>query len=148
MSGTRIPLRSAAAGHPTVPGVFPAASSCQYRQNWQVTAEAWEDPDQFIAIARYDWLATRRWHFLHAVPDGSWTDQHREDMARTWGVEHPVLLACGQVAAWLRIPGLFSRSHLDGLPRCTGCCRALGFPAGSGSPKNDDRCRPLLGLPA
>lgn len=102
-----------------------------------------EDPDEFISIARYDWLVTRRWTVLHAVRDEEWTDAHRDDMARCWQVETPVRLACGQTAAMLIIPGMISRMTL---PRCARCCRALGYPRGTGSPKNSDEIRAMLGL--
>ena len=39
------------------------------------------------------------------------------------------------------IPGIFSRMSL---PRCAKCCDKLGYPRGTGSPKNDQRCRPLV----
>lgn len=42
---------------------------------------------------------------------------------------------------WLSIPGLLSRMSS---PRCSHCCRILGYPHGSGSPKNDRRCRPSV----
>ena len=48
--------------------------------------------------------------------------------------------ACGR-RLWLAIPGIFTRL---GLPRCRHCCRKLGYPPGTGSPKNDERCRPLV----
>lgn len=106
-----------------------------------------DDPDDFISWARVDWLVTRRWKFLHAVPDDAWTGEHRDDMAHMWQVATPVRLACGQVARALFIPGAFSRGGFGGgLPRCTGCCRALGMPTGTGSPKNDDACREILGF--
>jgi hypothetical protein len=62
-----------------------------------------------------------------------------------WAVTEPIRLACGRVAEGLWIPGMFTRM---GAERCKGCCRALGYPQGKGSPKNDDACRVLLGLPA
>lgn len=105
-------------------------------------AAAGEDPDRFIELGRFDWFATKTWRKLHAVRDEDWTDEHRADML-AWGVWHPVRLACGRTASQVFIPGPFTRM---GAPRCTGCCRALGYPAGSGSPKNDDAVRPLLGL--
>lgn len=75
----------------------------------------------------------------------TWTSEHRADMAGLWAVSHPVRLACGRTAAALFIPGIGSRLSL---PRCTGCCRATGMKPGIGSPKNDDACRAVLGLPA
>jgi hypothetical protein len=108
-----------------------------------------EDPDQFIALGHLDWLVTGRWRYLHAVRDEDWTDDHRADMAACWQVETPVRLACGRTAAMLMIPGLVSRGGFGGgLPRCTGCCRALGGPTGAGSPKNSDAWRKILGLAA
>jgi hypothetical protein len=108
---------------------------------------ATEDPADFSRIARLDWLVPRRWKFLHAVREQDWTDEHRDDMAFTWQVEHPVRLACGRVASALFIPGLFSRGGFGGgLPRCKGCCRAFGGPTGNGSPKNSDEWRKILGL--
>ena len=105
------------------------------------------DADEFIAIARYDWLTTRRWRYLHGVRDSDWTDAHRADMAEGWTVETPVRLACGRTANRLYIPGMFSRGGFGGgLPRCAGCCRALGGPPGNGSPKNSDAWRVILGL--
>lgn len=113
-----------------------------------MTTEDGEDPDRFIAIIRVGWGVTARWKFLHAVRDEDWTAENKADM-RAWGVWSPVRLACGRTAASLFIPGIFSRGGFGGgLPRCKGCCRALGFPVGKGSPKNDDRCRAILGLPA
>lgn len=106
-----------------------------------------EDADQFIAIGRVDWLVAKSWRYLHAVPDDAWTADHRADIAMCWQVEIPIRLACGRVAAMLMIPGMFSRGGFGGgLPRCSGCCRALGYPEGTGSPKNDPRCREILGL--
>lgn len=112
-----------------------------------VTGEPAGDAERFIEIARYDWLTSRRWERLHAVRDEDWTDDAREDMAAEWGVSSPVRLACGQVAKVLLIPGVFSRGGFGGgLPRCSGCCRALGYPRGLGSPKNSPEIRVLLGL--
>lgn len=102
-----------------------------------------EDPTEFIRIAKFDWLVTRRNRFLHAVRDSEWTEAHRADMAADWAVTTPVRLACGQVARTVTIPGVFSRM---GLPRCRGCCRALGFPQGTGSPKNVSGLRKRVGL--
>jgi len=96
---------------------------------------------EFVAIGRFDWYTTRSWNRLH------WADLSEEQQSgipAMWAVEGPVRLACGRTAAYLSIPGMFSRM---GAMRCTGCCRALGYPPGKGSPKNDEACRVLLGLP-
>ncbi|GAF89653.1 unnamed protein product, partial [marine sediment metagenome] len=41
--------------------------------------------------------------------------------------------SCQRVGEWF-IPGIFSRM---GMSRCRQCCKALGAPNGTGSPKND-----------
>jgi hypothetical protein len=100
-----------------------------------------ENADDFINIGRYDWYVTATGTVLHAVT--AFTQVHREDMARDWAVLHPVRLACGQMAAGVFIPGLFTRGNAM---RCRKCCRKLRFPEGEGSPKNDPECRKILGL--
>lgn len=100
-----------------------------------------EDPDQFIELGRVDWFVTKTWKMLHAVPD--FDAEQREYIAENWGVKGPVKLACGRTAAEVYIPGMFTRM---GAMRCKGCCRAMGFPPGKGSPKNDAECRKILGL--
>jgi hypothetical protein len=93
-----------------------------------------------LAIIRYDWLHTGSGDRLH------FADLPGEDAVEILdegGLEGPVKLACGRTAAWVCIPGVFSRM---GAERCTGCCRALGYPAGAGSPKNVPELRLLLGL--
>ena len=95
------------------------------------------DPDaQFRDIARMDWLyAPTKYDKLHCpVGEYGMPDWHAED----------VTFACGRTVKAAYIPGIFSRM---GLPRCNRCCDAVGFPRGVGSPKNDDVCRELLGLP-
>lgn len=54
-----------------------------------------------------------------------------------------VTTTCGRVMTNLTVPGIFTRQLAR---RCAACCRALGYPKGIGSPKNDDACRALLGL--
>jgi hypothetical protein len=100
-----------------------------------------ESAEQFIGLARYDWLVTKSWNRLHAVLE--FTDEHKADMEAEWAVLSPVRLACGRTAAGVWIPGMFTRM---GAQRCGGCCRATGLPEGKGSPKNDDACRVLVGL--
>ena len=93
-----------------------------------------------LAIIKYDWLVSRSWNRLH------WADLTPEDSAEIideGGLEGPVRLACGRTAGWVGIPGFFTRG---GAQRCTGCCRALGYPAGTGAPKNCPEIRALLGL--
>jgi len=100
-----------------------------------------EDPQEFISIGRYDWYVSRSWNRLHWAEIGS---EYWAGIAMDWCVTEPIRLACGRTAAWLSIPGMFTRM---GAQRCTGCCRVLGYPVGKGSPKNDDACRRILGLP-
>lgn len=87
-----------------------------------------------------DWRNTAEWTWvtvgdadaLHAVAT------EPADADEDWGGEGTT--ACGQ-AGWLAIPGIFSRM---GEVRCAECCTRTGMPAGSQSPKNDDRCRPVV----
>lgn len=102
-----------------------------------------ETADEFISFARLDWLVTEDSSELHAVREEDWTAQNREDMEDCWGVFSPVQLACGRRVRSLCIPGIFTR--MDAM-RCAQCCAAMSFPAGKGSPKNDDECRRILGL--
>ena len=102
-----------------------------------------ESADQFISVGRFDWYVSKSWNRLHAVLE--WTEEHRADMEQEWAVLHPVRLACGRVASYVCIPGFGTRLDAQ---RCKGCCRATGMPAGVGSPKNDNACRAVLGLPA
>lgn len=95
-----------------------------------------------LGIIRCDWLVSRSWNRLH------FADLSPEDAAGIiddGGRAGPVQLACGRTAAYVCIPGMFTRM---GAQRCTGCCRAVGYPPGKGSPKNDEACRAILGLPA
>jgi hypothetical protein len=101
-----------------------------------------ESPAEFISIGRYDWYVSKSWNRLHWAEIGN---EYHAGIAMDWAVTEPIRLACGRMAEGLWIPGMFSRM---GAMRCTGCCRALGYPQGKGSPKNDDACRVLLGLPA
>jgi hypothetical protein len=101
-----------------------------------------DDPDLFISVAANDWLTDTAGPLLHAPP-AAWTAEQRDDMDADWSVQHPVTFACGQQAAGAWIPGLLSRL---GAERCPGCCDTLGYPQGTGSPKNNETCRQLLGL--
>lgn len=47
---------------------------------------------------------------------------------------------CGRTGD-LNVPGIFTRMGVD---RCQRCCDRAGYPTGTGSPKNDDRCRDVL----
>lgn len=109
-----------------------------------LTAPALEDPQRFAELARFDWVVSRSWNRLHALPYGPWTLEQADEIARDWLLSGPVRLACGRTASLACIPGVFSRL---GSPRCSGCCRAIGLPQGIGSPVNDAGCRKLLGLP-
>lgn len=99
-----------------------------------------EDVARFLELGRIDWYVGRSSNRLHYA---ELNDEHRAAIPEYWGVPGPVRLCCGRTAAFLSIPGIFTRM---GAMRCTGCCKALGYPQGKGSPKNDDACRVLLGL--
>lgn len=90
---------------------------------------------EFFEIARYDWLDTLTGRTLHAYDTGDFDEEY-------WGVRGG-RFACGRRFALAVIPGLVTRMAAM---RCKGCCRATGLPEGKGSPKNDDACRPLVGL--
>jgi hypothetical protein len=92
-------------------------------------------------LVAYDWLVSRAWNRLHFAE--LTTDQLAAmyDDRCLWT---NIRLACGRTAAYISIPGVFTRL---GAPRCLGCCRALNYSPGNGSPKNDPACRALLGLP-
>lgn len=98
-----------------------------------------EEARQLVA---YDWLVSKSWNRLHFA---ELTGEQLAAMFDDRCLWTDVRLACGQTAAYVSIPGWFTRM---GALRCIGCCRAKGYPPGKGSPKNDDRCRELLGLPA
>ena len=98
-------------------------------------------PDEARELVAYDWIVTATWNRLHHPRELS-AEQWRE-MADDCYADGPVTLACGRIARWISIPGFGSRMGRD---RCIGCCRALGYPQGVGSPKNDQACRVLLGL--
>jgi hypothetical protein len=90
------------------------------------------DPLLSRAVVEWDWVVAASYSRLHAplVWDDPEYNASVED-GRT---------VCG-LSGYLTIPGLFSRM---GLPRCAHCCRMTGMPPGTGSPKNDDACRPIV----
>jgi hypothetical protein len=73
---------------------------------------------------------------LHAPSDVSAWDDWDGDQ-----VLGPAL--CG-IGVSQTIPGMFDRMGAD---RCKDCCDRLGYPHGVGSPKNDQACRDMLGMP-
>lgn len=63
-----------------------------------------------------------------------------------WGEEaglygSVVTATCGRAIKDPCVPGIFSRMSMK---RCDRCCDRLGYPRGIGSPKNDEKCRPLV----
>jgi hypothetical protein len=82
-------------------------------------------------IGEWDWWDTNRGNRLHAA-DVAY------DPVRDVGGDG--ITACS-LKTELWIPGLFTRMEL---PRCSRCCKRLGYPQGKGSPKNDQACRPLV----
>jgi hypothetical protein len=82
-------------------------------------------------IGEWDWWDTRRGDCLHAA---------EVVYDPIYDVAGNGVTACGR-KTWLGIPGLFTRM---GLPRCSRCCKRLGYPQGIGSPKNSTECRPLV----
>lgn len=94
--------------------------------------------DEFLEIGRYDWYVTQSYNRLHYA---ELDDEQKSYIPEYWAIPVPVRLACGRTASRLAIPGIFTRMAAQ---RCTGCCRALGYPLGKGSPKNDPGCRAVL----
>lgn len=78
------------------------------------------------------WLTTGRWQRLHAIPGATVTAQQ---MRTAIDEAQPITAttACGLQRRW-DMPGIASRLAL---PRCPHCCRALGIPAGTGTPANE-----------
>jgi hypothetical protein len=94
-----------------------------------------------LHIADYDWIYTISGNHLHHP---QLTEEQHVECA-DWGglYDEPVTLDCGRSVTTIMIPGFFSRGSA---PRCSACCKATGLPEGKGSPKNDDRCRTILGM--
>jgi hypothetical protein len=95
-------------------------------------------------IIDYDWLETQSGGRLHhaaiSVPG-----KYEDVVEALWdGYGDDVRLDCGRIAKRVWIPGPFTRM---GMVRCGRCCAANGLPRGIGSPKNDNECRRILGLP-
>lgn len=94
----------------------------------------------FRQLAKYDWVIPFKGSKLHAVKfAASSMLVDYED----WDEQTELTLACGRKTTAM-IPGMFTRM---GAPRCKQCCAAMKYPQGTGSPKNDDACRLILGLP-
>jgi hypothetical protein len=91
---------------------------------------------EWLGLARLDWVYVEAddWAILHAP--GEIANADTDD----WFGDGPT--ACG-LAGPTTIPGILSRM---GKPRCDRCCDLTRMPRGMGSPKNDDACRPLIGL--
>lgn len=83
-------------------------------------------------IALWDWIILDHGRKLHAPK--RWDDPHYN--ASDGNAE----TVCGKTGLGM-IPGAFTRM---GAKRCGACCQLTGYPAGKGSPKNDDTCRPLV----
>ena len=105
-----------------------------------MTTDLLESIDDFVSAGAYDWYDTKAGTCLHWA---ELSEGQRADIPSCWAVLQPVRLACGRTAASLHIPGMFSRM---GAPRCSGCCRALGYEPGIGSPRNSGECRKILRL--
>lgn len=82
-----------------------------------------------LELAEWDWVVLPSWGKLH----------HPAEFSDLCG-ESEGVTSCGRRGI-LVIPGIFTRM---GAARCSRCCDKLGYPHGKGSPKNDDRCRPLV----
>lgn len=93
-------------------------------------------PNELVELAEWDWVTDGKSRCLHHLASIEGTVADWDDCAGGPGVA-----SCGRVGEWWTIPGLFTRM---GANRCRSCCKAVGYPWGKGSPKNDDACRPLV----
>lgn len=81
---------------------------------------AGEDPaDEYLRVVRTSWLVSRSWNRLHFAV---LTAGQALELADEGGLDEPVRLACGRMAAAVYLPGVFTRM---GGTRCAGCCRAV-----------------------
>lgn len=87
---------------------------------------------EFLDYIDLDWAQLPTGHILHACE----TFEGDDGLVPVGG---PGVTVCG-VRGRLGIPGLFSRL---GAPRCRKCSKKLGWPKGTGSPKNDTAIRYL-----
>lgn len=88
-------------------------------------------PAEFREICEWDWMVSEYGEVLHHATVAY-------DIRYDVGGEG--VTSCGRKGTYW-IPGMFTRMDAR---RCDRCCRALGYPSGIGSPKNDERCRPLV----
>lgn len=86
---------------------------------------------EFRQIGEWDWWVFYDGTVLHAA-------EVQYDQRLDVGGQGST--ACGRRGT-LWIPGIFTRM---GAQRCKRCCLVVGFPQGTGSPKNDKKCRPLV----
>lgn len=88
----------------------------------------------FAELAEWDWAVTLGGDRLHGIASLEGAD--------VWEREghQPAMAFCG-LRTLFTIPGIFTRM---GAERCSRCCDKLGWPRGTGSPKNDPTLRPLV----
>lgn len=91
--------------------------------------------EELLLLAEWDWVITDVGECLHHL--AAFDDPIQA--GKSWGGSGTT--SCGRHSLWLMIPGYFTRG---GARRCGRCCKAVGYPPGYGSPKNDDACRPLV----
>lgn len=94
-------------------------------------ADQTDDAYYAYALGEWDWWVTNEGRRLHAA------EVTYDPLYQVAGVGRT---ACGKEGR-LAIPGIFTRMAAE---RCKRCCDRLGYPRGIGSPKNDQRCRPLV----
>lgn len=122
-AGTQPARAGVSADTPDIDG---AVAMNPERRVW--SGEYSEDTQAAIEVAEWDWVQTCTGTVLHHA------ETFYEDPALFWEIGWVRGgTSCG-IASNLNIPGLFSRM---GAERCKHCCRILGLPNGTGSPKND-----------
>lgn len=91
---------------------------------------------EFMETVEWNWASSHRQRDLYLHHIASLDDPAKADY--DWQGEG--VASCG-LRAHFSIAGIMSRMYAE---RCPGCCDALGWPHGTGAPKNDDALRPLV----
>lgn len=98
--------------------------------NHHVYPDSWTEEERTYArnLWAWDWGVSQTGYVLHHARQITFDGVYGETAGQ-------VVTSCGR-NIWLTIPGIATRM---GAPRCVHCCKAVGYPTGNGSPKNDDR---------
>lgn len=89
---------------------------------------------EWLDVAKWSWVYTAHGKRLHHLAK----PENLERIDDDWWASG--FASCGLWSTFF-LPGIMSRM---GLERCARCCDVLGWPRGTGSPKNDDALRALV----